>query len=174
MPDNIAQSKLVVLYALDRVGPMSGAQVLRFLVENQLAEYIDTQLTLTELLDGGMLVFVHQDGTRVYHFTQKGRQTLEMLEEKLKHSTRQTIDELALTWAERVRTERQISAEYERDPDGDYTVRLRAHEKNGTLLAVDVRVPDREQAELACGRFRESPGDILGALLNALLDDTHA
>ncbi len=170
MPDSIAQSKLIVLYALERVGPMSGAQVLRFVVENAFAAYIDAQLTLTELLDSGMLAFVHQDGTSVYHHTRKGREALEALLGKLNHSTRVAIDELAPVWSNLVRSERQVSAEYGRDENGDYTVNLRAHEKKTTLLSIDVRVPTREQAELACRRFREHPGDVLSRVLDVLLN----
>ena len=171
MTDNIAQCKLILLYALDRVGPMSGAQILRFTMENGLADYIDTQLTLADLIDSGLVAFAHQDDTRVFHFTRKGRDTLDALASKLNHSTRETIDRLAPDWGDLVRDERQIRADFEPMRGGGYIVRLCAYENNTTLLAIDVRVANRAQAERACRRFRERPGDALASVTDVLLFD---
>ena len=57
------ENKLLLLHAIDRLGAATSQQLLTFVVENELMDYISLQLGLAELDESGFLR-KHGQGTR--------------------------------------------------------------------------------------------------------------
>ena len=72
------ENKLLLLHAIDRLGAATSQQLLSFVVENELMDYISLQLGLAELDESGFLrKQPHALGT-LYALTGKGHDALMM------------------------------------------------------------------------------------------------
>ncbi len=162
------ENKLLLLHAIDRLGAVTAQQLLHFLIENELMDYISIQLSLAELVDAGLLrKQPHPLGT-LYALTGKGRDTLTLFPNRIPHSRIQTLDMRAERWRVRFRREKQMLSGFERESDGSYSVRLRLLEKDSELLNLQVNVPTHKIAERFCDAWIAQASSIYTHIMRSL------
>jgi len=141
------ENKLLLLHAIDRLGAVTAQQLLHFLIENELMDYISIQLALAELVEAGLLrKQPHSLGT-LYALTGKGRDTLYLFPNRVPHSRVIAVDQTAEPWRVRFRREKQMPSDIVKEQNGEYTVCLRLLEKDTELLNLRVSVPTHKAAE---------------------------
>ena len=145
IPDS--ENKLVILYALNRLGPVTGMQLLQFLVEMDLMNYFGMQLNLVELQEQQQVAERAHPLGGLLLVTEKGAYTLGAFDHRIPASRRELIDQNAAIWHEKFRTEQQTLAESFPLSDGGMCIRLRLMEADTALtLALsegfDGAVPD--------------------------------
>ena len=164
----MTDQKLTLLYALDQLGQLTALQLLRFLVENDLMDYIAFRLSLSELDETQLLrKATHALGT-LYAPSAEGYAALALFGGRLPHSRRAHIEELAQTWRLRFREEKQVLADWTQTVTGEYAVHLRLMEQELPLLEMTVSLPTREQANTFCARWSGQATDIYAGLMRAL------
>jgi len=164
----MTEQKLVTLYTLDRLGPATALQLLRFMVENELMDYIALQLSAAELDEMGLLRKAPHALGALFAPSAKGYETLQLFESRIPHSRAALIDEIAPVWKRRFREEKQVLADWKSTPTGEYVAHLRLLEGELSLLDVRVSLPTREQANRFCRRWPQAANELYAQLMQAL------
>ncbi|HML48562.1 MAG TPA: DUF4364 family protein [Clostridia bacterium] len=165
---SLTENKLLLLYTLDRLGPVTAEQLLLFFVDHNLMDYITLQLALAELCEAELLVkHAHESGV-LYRLSAEGLHTLELFRERIPFSRLQCVDEAATAWRVRFARERQVLADYEPVEEGEYAVRLRILEEDMTLMDLSLRLPERERAIHFCNAWTEKAGALYAHLMREL------
>lgn len=166
VPDS--EQKLVILYALDRLGPVTGMQLLQFLVEEDLMNYFVMQLNLCEMQEQGQIAErTHPFGT-LLEITGDGVFTLESFDKRIPASKRDQIDKVCDIWRGLFITEQQTLAESFPLSDGGLCVRLRLLEGETTLVDLLVTLPNVTHITLLPQRWRNGAQEIYSAISQSL------
>ena len=168
---SMTEQKLVTLYALDRLGPATALQLLRFMVENELMDYIALQLSAAELDEMGLLRKLPHALGALYAPSAKGYEALALFRGRIPHSRAGLIDGIAPVWKHRFREEKQVLADWERAPSGEYMAHLRLMESELPLLDVRVSLPTRELANRFCLRWPRAANELYAQLMRTLGED---
>lgn len=103
--------RLLILYALTRLGPCTAAQLLQFVVEYDLMNYFTLQLAICEMEEQGLLEQKPHPLGGLLTLTEQGAYTLQVFEHRIPGSTRREIDAQAHEWHARFRLEQEAPAE---------------------------------------------------------------
>jgi hypothetical protein len=165
------ENKLLLLYTFHKVGAMTNLQVMRFVIDNGLMDYLDLQLSLAELTDSGLLQVLPVDDSRYYTLTFGAQETLRFFTKQIPASRRELIDGTAQEWRALFQRERLLTADYLKDADGGYTVHLAAREAGTVLVDIKLGVPALAQAKKLCAAWDNRAADAYRALIQTLLSD---
>lgn len=154
------ENKLLLLYAVDRLGPLTAQQLLTFMTENETMDYISLQLGLAELADARLLSKQPHALGMMYTLTNRGRESLEMFEHKVPFSRKATINANVEAWRRRFRQERQIISDFKKLSPGDYVVRLQLLEKDAHLFDLSIHVPTHKMAQGFCDAWIGQAADV--------------
>lgn len=169
---SLTEDKLLLLYTIDSLEPITAEQLLLFLVEKELMDYITLQLVLAELCEAGLLVkHAHELGA-LYRLSAEGLEMLELFGSRVPFSRVQRVREAADAWRARFEDEREMVATYTQLPEGDYLVRLLVNEEDIALMDISLRIPSREQAILFAGQWPKKAGTLYANILRTLNDQT--
>lgn len=153
------ENKLLLLYAVDKLGPLTAHQLLVFMVENDAMDYVSIQLGLAELVDSSLLRKAKHALGMLYILTGKGRDALSLFEAKVPHSRRTLIDSQVAAWRQRFKRERQMLSSFEKAGESEYIVRLLLNEQETQLLEMKISVPTHQIAQRFCDAWiQEAPG----------------
>lgn len=169
IPDS--ENKLIILYALNRLGPVTGMQLLQFLVEMDLMNYFGMQLNLVELQEQRQVAERAHPLGGLLLVTEKGAYTLGAFDHRIPASRRELIDRNAAAWHERFRTEQQTLAESFPLSEGGMCIRLRLMEADTALLDLLLTVPEEASMTFLSRRWRAAAQDFYTALTLALSED---
>jgi len=162
------ENKLLLLHAIDCLGSVTAQQLLLFLVETNTMGYIEVQLLLAELVDTELLQKKKHILGTLYDLTEKGRDSLVMFQERVPHSKRVEMKDIAVAFRRRFLLEKQMTADFQRIRDGAYSVSLRLLEKDESLLELTVNVPSRKMARQFCEAWREQASSVYSHVMHAL------
>jgi hypothetical protein len=164
------ENKLLILFAVDELGPLTSLQLLQFLAEFGLMDYITMQLALGDMLTTGHISSIpHALGT-LYTLSREGRESLTLFLHRLPHSTRALIHGAVPEWKPRFARETQMLAEFHRREDSKYDLRLRLMEKDSPLLDMTIVLSTRDLADRLSRRWPQAAPEFYGFLMKALGD----
>lgn len=162
------ENKLLLLYAVERLGPVTSQQLLRFMVEHGQMNYITLQLSIAELSEAGLLSKrSHELGT-LYSLSAEGEETLALFTGRIPPSRRQCVDEAPEVWRSRFKRERQMLSECTQLEGGDYLVRLKVLEGDQSLMELSLRLPDRKDAHRFCDVWESRASAVYGCVMRLL------
>ncbi len=172
-PVRDSEKRLMILYAMIRLEGCDELQLLKFLFEYDLSNYIELRLTLHDLCAQGQAARLPGEPFDVYVPTDAGRETIGLFRKRIPESTLRVIDENAPCWLERFRREKQYKAEYHPDNQGEIcvTMQLRERESGAPELKIDLLVPNQELAARMCKNWERQSGTVYGAIIRALSED---
>lgn len=165
---NRSDIRLLICYLLQQVGEqMEPDMILSVMTGSGLANYFEAAAALEELQKTGSLSVSGTAERPLYALTEQGRMVVESLSRDLPASVRQKSVQTAV--ALRTRMKREAENEVSFTPiEKGYLVRCRIPDGAGDLMTLELRVPDRAQAEQVRRRFMRAPGSfylVLSALL---------
>lgn len=164
------ENKLLILYAVDQLGPLTSLQLLQFLAEYDLMDYITMQLNLGDMIATGHLNSIHHALGTLYTLSDEGRESLSLFLYRLPHSTRTLIHGAVPLWKPRFARETQMLADFHRREDGMYSLRLRLMEKDSPLLDMTLILPTRDLADQLSRRWPKTAPEFYGFLMKELGD----
>ncbi len=148
------ENRLVILYALRRLGPVTAMQLLQAMAEADLMNYITMQLALSEMESQGQITqHAHPLGNLI-EVTGEGDFILRSFEKRIPSSRRAMIDERAEDWRDRFQTEQMAPAESFTLPDGRTVIHLRLLDKAATLMDLMLYLPAGKSFTLLPERWR--------------------
>lgn len=165
------ENKLLVLLAVDQLGPLTNLQLLQFLAENDLMDYITLQLALGELMEAGHLEKTPHALGPLYALTLEGRESLALFARRIPHSSRMLVKGGAAQWKARFQREKQVLSDFHRQEDGTYSLTLRLMEKDQPLLEMTLVLPSRDMADHLSRNWPKAAGDFYGFLIRELGGD---
>ena len=167
------EKRLMILYAMSRLPGCDELQLLKFLFEYDLSNYIELRLTLHELCAQGQAARLPGQPFDAYVPTEAGVQAISMFKNRLPESTVRLIDDNAEAWRERFRREKQYKADYKPSGQGEIcvTMLLREREEGAPELKIDLLVPNQELASKMCKNWEKQSGTVYGAIIRALSED---
>ena len=135
------ENRLLILYTLRSLGPVTAMQLLQAMAEGDLMNYITMQLALSDMESQGQITqHAHPLGNLI-EITGEGDFILRSFEKRIPASRRSIIDERADGWKERFQTEQMAPAESISLPDGRSVIHLRLLDKAATLMDLLLYLP---------------------------------
>ena len=170
--DETNRNKLIVLYFIKSLNiELTRSQIADFSVAHDLIPYFDLQTTVGELEESGLLACVPKAFGQAFMLTPQGRDIIEMFQERIPQSQRDTLDRYADECREQLRLDTQYSATGRELYKGGYGVTLKAMDSSRTLLGIEFMLPDSKSANKAIARWRASSADIYRYLVQVLVED---
>lgn len=166
-----AENRLVILYAMERLGPVTGMQLLRFMTDADLMNYITLQLSLGELERQGQVTRRAHPCGELWELTEEGRFALASFGRRVPQSRRDRMEESAALCRERFRQEQLAPAETIALTDGSACVRLRLLEERASLLDMTLYMPAEQSPTLLEERWHACAQTVYEAVMAALAKD---
>lgn len=165
-----SENRLVILYAMNGLGPVTDAQLLQFMVDMDLMNYITLRLSMSELEAQGQIVRQAHPGEELWEMTTEGRFTLKSFGRRIPQSRRERMDGAAGGYRARFRQEQLATAEAVDMPDGTACLRLRLQEERASLMELTLRVPADEVPTTLEARWRRCAQTVYEAVIAALTE----
>lgn len=163
-----AENRLLILYTLRRLGPVTGMQLLQMMVELDLMNYFTLQLSLADMEAQGQLVQrVHPSGS-LWDLTQEGFFALDSFVTRIPASRRSLIDAHLKEYHDRFLQEQLAPADSFTLPTGQVCIRLRLLEKDASLMDLLVCVSPGEAPSCLQERWHACAQAVYSAVMAAL------
>ena len=148
------ENRLIILYTLHRLGPVTAMQLLQAMAEADLMNYITMQLALSDMESQGQITQRAHPLGNLIEVTGEGDFILRSFEKRIPASRRALIDERTDAWRDRFATEQMAPAESFTLPDGRTVIHLRLLDKAATLMDLMLYLPAGTTLTLLPERWR--------------------
>lgn len=157
--------KLLVLYIMDRAAaPIDFATLTDLALCDEGVDYFQYAEAVSELTSSGHLA---QQG-ELYSITDKGRRACAAGESSLSPVVRQRCGQRLAPLNQALKRKAQVRARVEEAPQG-FHVRLSMDDDQGSLFALTLLAPTREDAQRVADGFLDHPDRVYNGLLGVLL-----
>ena len=171
LSDPITLYKRMILYMLGHVNfPLTNAQLSDFFLGHEYTTYFSLQKALNELLEAGLIKSEASHNMSRYESTKEGEDTLSFFGKNISQAIVEDIDSYLKENRLRLRNEVDVTADYYKSTSQDYIVHCEVREGKSILIGLDVSVPDKEQAEIMCGHWRDRSQEIYAHVMKSLLE----
>lgn len=162
------EQRLTVLCALDALGGVSGVQLLTFMVELRLMDYIELSLALHDLRKAGYLTgTVHPIGM-LFQITDNGRGALSMFLKRLPVSRQVVIETNKTKYKSRFLKERTIIGDHRTLANGRVQLELKIGQGDDWLMILLMVLPEGMNAHSLIGVFTKKAEAIYAWLFEEL------
>ncbi len=160
--------KTLICYLLDAMGgSMTRDQMNTIFQEGRYVNYFDFIEALDSLLATG---HVTEEPAGTLTVTDLGKTTAHILRRSLPRSVRDEVVRIAAALFVRLRREAENTVEIRDVPDG-VILTVKIHDIGSDLLALELFLPDRLQAEMASSIFMEDPSVLYKGVIALLTRD---
>lgn len=167
----IADEKLSLLYFLSRFDFSVKAHfITSFFSESNIMDYFLVQQLLHELTAADLIKREEaKTGLMSYSLRSEGFHLLAVFKDRILPYIKTHIDAYASENKLKIKSDAQISADFEKTPDGLFLVHLNLHEIDFPLIDLTVTAVSRDQAKDMCNNWINRAPDIYNTLLNHLI-----
>jgi len=161
--------KFLILYIAARViEPIPFDAVLDLTMCDDAIDYFDFSECLADLVKTEHLTL---DAEGLYAITEKGIRNSAICESSLPYSVRLRCDKNLEVWNRKLRRKNQVKASWEQRRNGTYTLKLSLDDDMGSVMDLRLMVPREDMAKLLAERFRKSPEQLYGKIMELLLTE---
>ena len=146
--------------------PLTNAQLTVFFLDHEYTTYFTLQQALNELLEAGLIKMESIHNTSRYEIT---KDTLSFFGNKISSGIIEDIDNYLAENKFRLRSEVGIISDFYKSTNQDYIVHCEVREGKSVLINLDVSVPDKEQAEIMCGHWKDRSQEIYSYVMHTLM-----
>ncbi len=162
--------KLMTLYMLKQVNfPLTNSQLTSFFLDHEYTTYFVLQQALNELLEAGLLKKEASHNSTRYEITKEGEETLSFFGKNISASIVEDMDRYLKENRFRLRNEVSTIADYYKSTNQDYTVHCEVREGRSPLIEINLSVPDKEQAEAMCSKWKDRNQEIYAFIMKSLM-----
>ena len=162
------ENRLVILYALRSLGPVTAMQLLQAMAESDLMNYITMQLALSDMEQQGQISMRAHPLGHLIEITGEGDYILDSFVRRIPASRRAVIDACAAEWRSRFQTEQMAPAESFTLPDGRMCIHLRLLDKAATLMDLMLYLPTGRSFTCLAERWRACVQAVYSTVLGQL------
>ncbi|MBQ2952973.1 MAG: DUF4364 family protein [Clostridia bacterium] len=164
------ENRLIILYTLRQLGPVTAMQLLQALTEADLMNYITMQLALSDMEQQGQIAMRAHPLGNLIEITGEGDYILDSFVRRIPASRRSHIDQHAPVWRGRFLNEQMAPAESFTLPDGRVCVHLRLLDKAATLMDLLLYLPAGRHFTLLQERWRACVNEVYALVLGRLTE----
>ena len=158
LSDPITLYKLMILYMLAHVNfPLTNSQLTDFFLDHEYTTYFTLQQALNELREAGLLKMESIHNSSRYEITNISPAIVSDIDGYLKENKF------------RLRSEVGVISDFYKSTNQDYIVHCEVREGKAALISLDVSVPDKDQAEIMCGHWKERSQEIYSFVMRSLM-----
>ncbi len=170
MPESqLTQTKLIILYMLDRVDfPLTMAQITDVLLSREYTNYHELMQALSELSEAGMVHSQTMHNRTHINLTPDGIDTLHYFENRIAEETKVDIKEYLSENKFALKDDVSILSDYYQDSAGTYQARLIAKDSGAPVIEITLSVPDEEIAAHVCDMWQKENQDIYQYVIGKL------
>lgn len=170
MTSPITVYKLIVLYMLDRTGDaIAKTTISDYLLDQSVTNnYLSVQQAISQMEESGLITSDTMGSRTMIRITKEGQETLRFFENELNPEIRRQCAEFLRRNGMEIRDEAKTSAKYYKKVTGDYEVDLTVNERDTTLCALRLDVPDESIAKTVTQNWLEKNEDIYQYLVKEL------
>ena len=170
MTSPITVYKLIVLYMLDRTGDaIAKTTISDFLLDQSVTNnYLSVQQAISQMEESGLITSETMGSRTMIRITKEGQETLRFFENELNPEIRRQCAEFLRRNGMEIRDEAKTSAKYYKKVTGDYEVDLTVNERDTTLCALRLDVPDESIAKTVTQNWLEKNEDLYQYLVKEL------
>ena len=162
--------KLMNLYMLHQVNfPLTNAQLSNFFLDREYTTYFTLQKALNELLDAGLVKKETMRNSSRYEITKEGEETLEFFGKNISPAIVSDMDEYLKQNRFRMRNEVGLISDFYKSTNQDYIVHCEVREGRAPVISLDLSVPDKEQAEAMCSKWKGKNQEIYAFIMKTLM-----
>ena len=162
--------KLMNLYMLKQVSfPLTNAQLSNFFLENDYTTYFTLQQALNELLDAGLVKKETIRNSSRYEITKEGLDTLDFFGNKISPAIVEDVDKYLKENKFRLRDEVGVISDFYKSTGQDFIVHCEVREGKTPLIELNLAVPDKQQAEHMCSKWRRKSQEIYAFAMRTLM-----
>ncbi|MDO4564652.1 MAG: DUF4364 family protein [Clostridia bacterium] len=166
------KAKLLILYFVRGAKiDVSAEQIYACLFALDYTDYFTFCGAIAELKEDGFLAEVPRAFGQSCKLTLSGKEALELFEESIPQSERESIRRYIAEHSVRMQQETQLSSSMEPLDEGGYMVCLVASEQNRTILEIKMQVASRETAMIMRKNWAEESCFIYDTLYSHLLKE---
>lgn len=162
------EHKLLILYTIRQLGSVTNLQLLQFMVDNELMDYMTLQLALGEMVDAGQLALLPHALGDLYQLTAQGEEALSMFVKRVPFSRRKAAQEAASAWKRRFELEQQLLSHFDKREDGQFILTLSLLENNAPLMLLRLLLPAWNMADLFARTWPRQAQGIYDRVIRAL------
>ena len=171
MLDTTTQIKLMVLFMLEGVDyPVATSTVYDFFLGKEYTGYFMLNELINCLTTDEFIETSKTHGTTFLTITDKGRETMQMLQEHVYRGIKEEISDFMTQNTLDSVNRAAVFTNYFRVGVGDYVAEVVAREKYCDLISIKLNVPTEESAQLACDNWRDASADIYSYVTKRLLE----
>lgn len=170
--NGVTKDKLTMLYFLHALQiEITRDQLVTLGMECDILPYFEMQNAINELEEVGAIAAVPRSFGQAYCVTPVGEQVLELFQEELPHSLRETLAMHAEENRQAMKYKAQYASSYKELPNGTCLVNFRARERDAEFFTISLILPDRETAQQARDHWQERATATYQAVLRALTEE---
>ncbi len=165
-------SKLILLYVFDQMEIPVTAETLNEMCcsQNNWLTYMTLAEVLPELVTARFLVSSSNGSTEYFKITQEGRDCINFFYHKVPSSIRDSIRVFIKKNRRVFKRNQEYFKDYNKNPDGSYTVRLKIIDPDSTKLELKLNVANRAEAITVYKKWDTSAGEVYANLYKILID----
>ncbi len=168
MTEPLTLYKLMILYMLNQVQfPLTNSQMLSFFLDHEYTDYFTFQQAVNELVSAGLILSETRHHSSHYTITESGEETLSYFSSNISQAIIDEMDTFLRENRVKLRNESGITSEYYKSGQ-EYTVRCQVKEGRNLLFALEISVPNKEQAIAVCNNWAKSSQDIYSFAVRSL------
>jgi len=155
---------------LDRTGDaIAKTTISDFLLDQSVTNnYLSVQQAISQMEESGLITSDTMGSRTMIRITKEGQETLRFFENELNPEIRRQCAEFLRRNGMEIRDEAKTSAKYYKKVTGDYEVDLTVNERDTTLCALRLDVPDESIAKTVTQNWLEKNEDIYQYLVKEL------
>ena len=161
--------RLLVCYTLKNVDvPMTKMMMNEILQQDGLANYFEVGEAIEDLLKTGSLITDIIDDDECIILTDKGRESVRMLQHNLPKTVREKAINSAIRLTTRARNEKENKIDVKKEENGGYTITFTMLDGESELMKLSVYVVDSAQLQQVRNNFMDDPIGVYSAILTSL------
>lgn len=162
--------KLMILYMLNKsTFLMTYTQLSEFFLSNELTTFIQLKTALSELQDSKLIEEHVTKTQQKFSITDIGIETLNFFSSEIPENAIEQIEKYLKDNKIRLRSESAITADVEEIEDNNFKVYLEINEGKGSLLNININLPDADTATTMCEKWKNSARDIYNYIIKKLI-----
>lgn len=165
----LAESKLVILYILDKVNkPIENEALLKLVLSITDMNYFYFQQFLLDLLNTNYINCNKENNESIYSITNSGKEVLELTKNIIPGLIKFKIDNSFKENLEQIKNEFSVTAEFEPQAENEYTVKCKITEDTKVLFELQTFAGSGEQAKNMVNNWKNNVNVIYPKILEIL------
>lgn len=165
---DILDVKVLILYVMSLVKePVSAQTIYELCFQDDCLSYFDVQIAIPEMVETGHL---QEMGKDAYLITEKGRETEEITQDSIAFSVKEKAKLAVESLNQTSKRDQFLRSDIQPNGKGEYVVLMGLDDLKGSLMKLELTVPNLQQARKLETAYRKQAEDLYRTIMRGLLD----